>query len=77
MTKIGITKYQDKVLHFLGGLVITLSLISFISIWAFIVTAIVAVGKEYHDIKTTDFDYYDIASTLFGGWIGLVIWELL
>ncbi|MDY0292905.1 MAG: hypothetical protein RBR02_11295 [Desulfuromonadaceae bacterium] len=77
LAKIGITKHQDKVLHFLGGLIISISLAPFISIWAFVVVAIVAIGKEFLDRKTTGFDYYDIAATLLGGWFGMVIWSFI
>ncbi|MCB5278947.1 MAG: hypothetical protein LHW59_05455 [Candidatus Cloacimonetes bacterium] len=83
LAKIGIAKHQDKVLHFLGGLIIYLGLvyflsfISFIGIWAFVVVVVVAVGKEVYDRKTTGFDYYDIAATLLGGWFGMVIWSFI
>lgn len=77
MTKIGITKYQDKILHFIVGLIIMLIGFQIIGIYALGLVLLIAVAKEVYDRKTTGFNYYDIAATLLGGWVGLVIYSYI
>ena len=78
ISKIGITKGQDKVLHFLAGFVVgvfgmLLLPYDFIP-YPVVAVVAVAVGKELYDkyIKKTDFDFFDMLITICGGFVGIV-----
>ena len=81
MFSIGIKTHQDKVLHFVAGLLVGAISHIFIvdSILVLAPVILVAVGKELYDkyIKKTYFDFFDMFATLVGGWIGIMITGLL
>ncbi len=59
----------DKMLHFLTGFLLS-TLLSFTYIWINVsVLIVVAVGKEYYDLKVkkTMFDLKDCLATILGG----------
>ena len=78
MYKIGITKGQDKVLHFLAGFVVGvfgMFLLPYDFIpYPVVAVVAVAVGKEVYDkyIKKTYFDFFDMFATICGGFVGIV-----
>lgn len=74
MAKIGIKSGQDKVLHALVGFIagVLFSIIS--PLVGVIGVLILAIGKELYDlkIKKTEFDFFDMFSTIFGGVVGIM-----
>lgn len=75
MTKIGITKVQDKVLHFGAGIILGIvgQVLFSESILMIAPIVIGAVGKELYDeiVKDTEFDFFDMFVTLVGGFVGI------
>lgn len=78
MVKVGITKGQDKVLHFGVGFTVGLVLAIFVSpsIGA-IVGAVLGLAKELYDqYKYDGFDFFDLFTTIFGAWTGIFAYGL-
>ena len=68
---------QDKIMHFLVGLLIaSLTAIAFNPAWGILSAAIIGLSKELYDLKRTGFDLRDLLMTAAGGffyyWIRLV-----
>lgn len=65
----------DKILHFIMGWLIALSIIPIHGILAGIIALVVAaVGKEVYDqYKYKGFDYKDLIATLLGGVVYIII----
>ena len=65
----------DKILHFIMGWLIVLSIIPIYGIFAGIIALVVAaVGKEIYDQwKYKGFDYRDLIATLLGGLVYIII----
>ena len=81
LTKVGITRGQDKVLHFIAGLCLgVVGQVSFPeSILMLLPVAVGAVGKELYDelVKDTYFDFFDMFATLLGGVVGIMAYGLI
>lgn len=75
ITRIGITTHQDKVLHFIAGLIVGAISMYFVDVWSILAVLSVAVGKEVYDkfIKGTYMDLYDVLATVAGGWIAIAL----
>ena len=77
LTKVGITKAQDKVLHALAGFIVGFAWYLLLpnSIIPVVVVVAVAIGKELYDkyIKKTYFDFFDMFATIAGGFVGIVL----
>ncbi|MGD2065747.1 MAG: hypothetical protein PVI43_01075 [Candidatus Bathyarchaeota archaeon] len=77
MTKVGITRYQDKVLHVIAGMFMgAVSQLSVPrSIIPIFVAILIAIGKELYDkyIKKTYFDFFDMFATIAGIFVGAVV----
>ena len=65
----------DKILHFIMGWLIVLSIITIYGIVTGIIALVVAaVGKEIYDQwKYKGFDYKDLIATLLGGLVYIII----
>ena len=81
LTKVGITKGQDKILHGLAGVLIgVVSSIIFAGSALMIVPVLgIAIGKELYDelVKKTYFDFFDMFATILGGAVGIIAYGLL
>lgn len=81
LTKVGITKGQDKVLHFIAGL--GLGVVGQVlfpeSVFMLITVIAGAIGKELYDefVKDTYFDFFDMFATLLGGAVGIMAYGLI
>ena len=81
LTKVGITKGQDKVLHFIAGL--GLGVVGQVlfpeSLWMISPVIGFGVGKEIWDRYKgkTGFDFFDMFATIFGGAVGIIAYGLL
>lgn len=65
---------MDKLVHFLCGLVIALSVGLFTAPYIGLIAAVLAgVAKEIYDIKRTKFNILDFVYTAFGGYLGTLI----
>jgi hypothetical protein len=66
---------KDKLLHFIVGFFLFNGLALVMPfLYAFIITAIIAIGKEINDLKSTGIDYIDILFTLLPGAIIYGLW---
>lgn len=73
LTRIGIDKGQDKVLHLLAGFVITtiIGLLFGHVVYGLIAGFVAAVGKEVYDYKVNGvYDFFDMFATLLGAFVG-------
>ena len=80
LTKVGITRGQDKVLHaVIGfGLGVVGQIIFSGSILVLLPLVLVAVGKEIKDkLDYGVFDFFDMFATLLGGFVGIVAYGLI
>ena len=83
MSKIGITKGQDKILHLLAGFVVGvfgMFLLPYDFIpYPVVALVVIAIGKELYDkyIKKTYFDFFDMFATIVGGFIVIVLYGVL
>jgi hypothetical protein len=66
---------QDKLLHFFYGFfIIALSGVFLPYHYAFLITLLIAIGKEVYDIKKTGFNYADALFTIFPSLIIYLVW---
>lgn len=75
MIKIGITKRQDKVLHFIAGFIVGGVTIPF-GAYAIVAVVLVALAKEAYNEYSyigAGFDFFDFFVTCLGGVIGIMI----
>ena len=73
LSVLGITRGQDKVLHFIAGFIV--GAVGMLLFGGFSVIAVIAVaiGKElYDEFKYGGFDFFDMFATLVGGWVGII-----
>ncbi len=80
MGKIGITKVQDKILHFVVGFFIVSFLFLIVEDYiAFFMMLFAAFGKELYDkyVKKTEANFFDFFATLLGGFVGLIFCGVL
>lgn len=74
MAKVGITKGQDKVLHFVAGFgIVAVLFFVFEDYIAFFAMLFFAFWKEVYDkyVKKTEINFFDFFATLLGGMVGL------
>ena len=65
---------MDKLVHFLCGLVIALTVGLYTAPCIGLIAAVLAgVAKEIYDIKGTKFNILDFVYTSFGGFLGILI----
>ena len=78
LTKLGVEKGHDKILHALVGFFLGLlgHYLFIDSILMIAPVVIGAVGKELYDkyIKKTEFDFFDMFATLVGGVAGIFLY---
>lgn len=72
MIKIGITKGQDKVLHFIAGFIVGGVTIPF-GAYAIVAVVLVALAKEAYDEYSYMGTGFDFFVTCLGGVIGIMI----
>lgn len=80
MAKLGITRGQDKILHFVAGfMIVAMLFFVFADYIAFLVMLFVAFGKELYDkyIKKTEINFFDFFVTLLGGFVGLLVCDVI
>ncbi len=75
MTKIGITRNQDKVLHFMAGFMIAISFtLVFAPIYGVVAGVVAGLGKEAWDQYQYDgADFFDFFVTISGTWTGVML----
>ena len=81
LTRAGITRGQDKVLHFIAGLGLGVAgqVLFPDSILMIVPILGIAIGKELYDefVKDTYFDFFDMFATLLGGAVGIMAYGLI